>query len=441
MWRRVGPLALASLAAIGLFLLTPGPASAAEGEAKPAEGGGKGEAAPLVGDPAPVWFDESAGLPAYIRERERDASRDYFEEGRRLYAKRDFAGALLAFRSAAEDRKARYATAAKAVDAILADKDSAKARDSLKALFRSLAKEDLIDADLATIEKRAGSSLRVEAELLRPRRISTRLADLLDAFLLVADRRPTATLDDSLKALRKACAELEDYPEAELWMGKVYLAEGEGRLAELQFQRAYTMRTSLEIGEERYALLEDLASIYRTERDMPAFEACLAEIVREDPLFSEKRSYLRTAMESMLGTSGFDVFLRLYRADPGPWTRAERELGEFYLESGRPQALIYLALSADAVITNSMKRIAERDPSWEYTDLSAFLDEVERDGELRDYVKGENLGKTLHEVGLALAAGGHREPARILWRQLAPRKELEPWNRSAARALGDSSGK
>lgn len=413
--------------------------SAQEGGAAKAEGGG--EAAPLEGEPAPLYFDESAGLPSYILEREHDPSRDLFESGKRLFAARRFGEALLAFRTAVDDRRTRYAEAGKAVDAILAEKDTAKARDSLSALFRNLAKEDLIDADLAKIEKKASGSLRTEAELLRPRRLSTKFADLLDAFLLVTDRRPAASLKDSLKALSLSCEELKAYPEAELWIGKVYLAEGEQRLAELQFQRAYTMRASLDIAGERFAMLEELAALYKTGKDMRSFEACLSEIAQADPLFGEKRGYLRTAMESILGRSGLDMFLKLYRAETGPWTRAERELGEFYLESGRPQAIIYLAVAADANVTAVMRRIVERDPSWEYSDLASFLDKASRDRELMSYLEAEEFGKTLHELGLALDSGGHRESARGIWKVLAQRAELEPWNRSSAKAFRDSSKK
>jgi tetratricopeptide (TPR) repeat protein len=321
------------------------------------------------------------------------------------------------------------------MDALLAERDAAKAKDSLSGLILRMSRRDLIDADIGRIDAASGGSLWAKAGLLRERRLSSDFADFLDSLILVLDLRPEKAFGDSIAALRSQAQDLASYPEAQYWIGRVYLAEGELRLAELQFQRAYAERASLEIPDDRFTFLYDLASLYKTASNWIGFETCLLEIVAEDPLFGDDKSFLRSAMERTLTGSGYDLFFALYREEDGPWTAAERELGEFYLESGRPQALIHLAAASGGCLRTAAGRIAKLNPSWEYASLAELLDRVQADRELPAFAQDASLWQNLYELGLALDAAGNRAGARDIWKALAGRK-IGPWAANANRALG-----
>lgn len=370
-----------------------------------------------------------------------DRSREYFEEGRRLYEARLFGQSLASFQAAAAERSAQYGQALARIEAVTSQKDLERAKDSISAIVKLLAQRDLIDADIAGIEGEAAGSLKREAGLLLGRKLSADFEYFLKAVVLVLDRREASTLRNSLAALRKACTELSSYPEAEYWIGKVYAVEAEPRLAELQYKRAWDLRAALEIPDDRFEILRCLADLYGSQKSWYSYEECLRKAVAEDPLFGEKQGFLREAMERALGQQGFDRFYGLYHASYGPWTRAERDLGAFYLGNGRPQALVHLAVAANAILTRCVTRIAERDPAWEYSGLADLLGRIEADRELSSFARSTGLHQTLQELGLALDRGGYRESAREIWRALAGTKGIEPWNRSASQALAASAGR
>ena len=370
-----------------------------------------------------------------------DRSREYYEEGRRLFEARLFGQSLASFQAAAAERSDQYLQARARIEAVTSQKDLEKAKDSISGIVKLLAQRDLIDADIARIEAEAAGSLKREVGLLLGKRLSADFEYFLKALDLVLERREAGALRNSLAALAKACDELASFPEAEYWIGKVYAAEAEPRLAELQYKRAWDKRAALEIPDERFDVLQDLADLYSSQKSWYSYGECLEKAVAEDPLFGEKQAFLRSAMERALGQQGFDRFYGLYHASFGPWTRAERDLGSFYLDNGRPQALIHLAVAANSVLSRCASRIGERDPSWEYDGLAGLLGKIEADRELAAFARSTGLYETLERLGLALERSGYRESAREVWGVLAAMKGIEPWNRSAARSLAALKGR
>src|SRR5208282_881413 len=106
--------------------------------------------------------------------------------------------------------------------------------------------------------------------------------------------------------------------------------------AELQILRACDMGDSLELLEDRYAMLEVLAGIYKAEGDSKDYEETLRLIADSSELFAVKDEYYRNAMERTLASQGVDKFMTLYRVEEDYATSAYSELGSLYLEAGRP---------------------------------------------------------------------------------------------------------
>jgi tetratricopeptide (TPR) repeat protein len=365
-----------------------------------------------------------------------DESWVHFQSGKRLYEERRFGESLEEFQAAISSRKAAFGTASARVKAALALREAEPAKDNLAHLLHSLARRDLIDHDLAAIEAESGSSLRREAELLEQRELSNDFKIFLDALLLVLDHRSEGELKNRSSALVSACADLERYPEAEYWVGKIYLAEGELRLAELQFRRAYDMRAAFEIPEDSFTVLYALVDVYRAREDWRAYEDCLSRIAASNPLFTDENRFLREAMERTLSQDGMDKFMLLYRVKDSAWTASESELGEFYLKSGRPQALIYLAASVNEMLTKAVGRITTREPSYVFTSLGELLGRIQTDRELSAYARDARLYRELYYLGEALAANGYGDTARSVFAVMSSSRGMEPWDaraRAAAR--------
>jgi hypothetical protein len=362
-----------------------------------------------------------------------------YQAGVKLFGEKRLGEALVSFKASVDERAALFGRASQDIAAALAAKEASQARGSLAALTELLAARDFIAQDLVAMRGKAGGSILAEMRLLRERAPSSPLRGLIDATLLVVEERGLSRIGDSLDALKAQADALAKYPEAEFWMGKVYLAEGEARLAELQIQRAYDMRDSLEVEDDRFSMLESLAGIYRAEGDLRDYELKLREIADASDLFASKDEYFRNAMERTLANQGIDKFMELYRIDESFALESYSSLGELYLDAGRPLAVIYLAAAVDAALTREIAAIQVDSPDYEYSGLSGLESRILASGERSRFAVESGLWKNLVLLGQALAASGYDESAREIWNDVAnapgaadPRGGVAPWAQRAA---------
>ena len=412
--------ALAAAAALGLGAF-----------AEESGGHGGGSAHPQPPQPRVIELFTNQPLPP----RETDPSWMLYQEGVKLYGEKRLGESLDLLKKAVEKRSELFARCAADVDAALSAKEAKKAKDSLAMLLKLLAARDLIPQDLEAIRSKSGGSIVAEMRLLRETSPSTPLRGLVDAALLVVEERGVEGFGDSLAALRKEVENLGHYPEAEFMIGKIYLAEGEQRLAELQFLRACDMGESLEVPDERYAMLAALADIYKTNGDMKSYETTLRDVSDSSDLFSAKDDYYRDSMERTLGERGIDKFMLMYRVDQIYPIHAYAALGKMYLGDGRRIATIYLAAATNAILTRSIAEIRIDEPGYEYAGLRDILARISSDPEMAEFASGLDLWQDLLLLGKALARSGYRESAREIWSAMKAADTPQPLKRRAAEAL------
>ena len=358
-----------------------------------------------------------------------------FQEGLRAFEDKRLGQALAAFKDATSLRSQRLDAAAKDIGAALADENASKAGDSIISLARILASRDLTDRELASIRAESGSSLALELALLSRRRLSGLPAAFVSASILVIEERGAVRIGDSLSALRQAAAYMRHYPEAEFWIGRVFQAEGESKLAELQFTRAIDMRESLESPEDLYPMLEAQAAALRDQGRWKDYESALRRIVDSTALFSPQEESLRQAMERTLERDGIDKFMTLYRIEDAFALGALGDLGAYYLENGRSQAVIHLAAAANASMTRAIQALRTVEPDYSYSTLAELAARIGADRELSAYAAESNLWGDLTLLGEALALVGSRDGARSIWRVVASASVAGRWSERAAAAL------
>jgi tetratricopeptide (TPR) repeat protein len=387
--------------------------------------------APVAPQPRVVEPFQKGGLPP----RAADPSWLLYQEGIKLYGEKRLGESLVSFRKAIEIRSELFSRCSDDIDAAMATKEARKAKDSLSALVRLLSARDLIPQAYEAIHEKAEGSIVAEMGLLRETSPSAPLRGLIDATLLVVEERGISRVGDSLGALKKAVVDLKLYPEAESWIGKAYLAEGELRLAELQLRRAYDMSGSLELAEDRFAILESLAGIYKSQGDLRSYESCLRDIADASDLFSKKDVYFRDSMERVLVERGIDKFMSLYRVEESSSVEAYSALGELYLDAGRPIATIYLAAAVNATLTRAIDEIKTDEPSYSYAGLADLASRILADQGMARFAADAGLWKDLVLLGKAVASSGYRETASEIWTVLAKAPVPAPWGRRAADAL------
>ncbi len=360
-----------------------------------------------------------------------------FENGKRLFRQKEFGQALNAFRSAASERRRMFEGASRALAAAIDSPQARKSDGSILALVDEYAKDNFLASELDQINAQAGSSLRKKIDLLRQLRLTDRFRGYLDALYLTLEYRTFDELGDSLAKLQGAAAALAMYPEAEFWIGRVFQAEGELRLAEIQYSRAWDMREAYEISDDRFTPLYALADLHRTRGDFLRMEEQYLAVVRHDPTASDPRNeYLRNAMLNTLTKDGFDKFMSLYRTEGDFAVRAYDALGTFWYESGRQgKAVLYLGLGVNRILTKAIDAVRSGEPSYAYTRLAELMGRISSQRDLAEFARNAELHRLLFTLADALYANGARGPARELWRTLADLPDSGIWGTRSASQL------
>jgi len=363
-----------------------------------------------------------------------------YQDGLGLVEERRFGEAIDSFRKAIDARAERSAEAVKRIDAALAEKEAARAKGSLSTLVELLAARDFIDSDIARIKAASGGSITKEMSLIAERRPSSVLDAFIKAARLVLGVTGSPRIGDSLAALKSAAASMRYYPEAEYAIGRIYLAEGELGLAELQIRRAIDMSESLDVPAQRYAMLAALAEVYRDAGRERDYELALGEIVAASELFSKKQEFLRLAMERTLMRDGIDKFMLLYRVKEDFVRDACSKLGAHYLANGRPTAVIYLASSVNIALTESIAALRAQEPGYSYSSMGDLLERIAAEPSLARYAKEAGVYRDMILLGEALALAGSRESARGIWTALIAARAPAPWDAEARAALARPAG-
>ena len=339
------------------------------------------------------------------------------ERGKQMFRQGDYSGALLAFEDARRQRRAVY-----------------------ERLERYL-----INLLSITEVRRIGDSLDLVERYIGERHY----ADASDALAELYYRVPKESLHNSASAALTALGTLKDYPEAEYWIGETYLVEGELRLAQSQFQKAYDLRQLLENTGFATELLYKIAAICRTRQDYNEMERNLLAILSNDKLWSGGGAgasgagvFEKQALTRVLENNGANRFLTLYRYRNTESELAHRLLGFFYYASGRharaQEHLMFSFLIQNTVIIEEVIRNRYDftfAPTETLTAMEALAVEINRYPLLAGYAAKNEYYKTAYYLGASLYGNGKTDPARELWTFLSAQSAAGEWQARAAGQL------
>ncbi|HAP42531.1 MAG: hypothetical protein A2087_08175 [Spirochaetes bacterium GWD1_61_31] len=370
----------------------------------------------------------SAGDPSWLS----------FERGKRLFLERDFGDALMAFDNAIAFRREVFRQVAVGLERLSASQQYQAADDSIADLLAIFSGEDFLPQEYASLERVAAGSFRSLLLQRRQVRVSDYHRLFLEILLTMIDFRPLAAFDDSLRRLTRQAELLSAYPEAEYWKGRVFQVEGETYLAELQYQRAFDQRESLEIPEDRYRFMYDLAELYRVQANFSRWLEVMERLLVDDPITGNPPidPFKRDAMLNTLARDGFDRFMTLYRIEPSFSLQANRELAAFLLEHGR-SSVKYAAVAACMILSRAIEMVTSRDRDYTWQGLAHFLATIRTRTDVQEYLSLQVFYPALFTLADALyadSAYANRLAANYLWQMILAANQA-PWSAQAAARL------
>ncbi len=354
------------------------------------------------------------------------------ETGKRLFTQKNFAQALLTLNTAVLERNERFLRARDTLDSVLADTQARRAKDSISRLLGIYAESDLRSGDIQKIKSQSGGFLSRELAAYEGFRISDPFQNLIDVLQAALGLRSPERLGDSLEALRVFIDHSRFFPEAECWIAKIYMAEGEYEIAQRQLEKAISQEASLEVPDFIHEIRYLLASLHKTKKDLAAMEREYKAILSKDELYTSAReSFRKDAMRRTLVEDGIDKFLILYRHKADFAARAYLVLGEYYYKSGRyGQAILHLMVAADILGTKVINDLNMDDPDYRFSNLSELLARMEEKPELARFARDSEVYKTFYYLASALHGDGRSRQAKEVW--LALSRSPDAWGRRAA---------
>jgi tetratricopeptide (TPR) repeat protein len=314
--------------------------------------------------------------------------------------------------------------------------------------------------------RRLGDSLDWVERFIRERRYAAAAAALEELYY----RIPRESFNNSATAALTALGTLKDYPEAEYWIGEVYLTEGEPGLALSQFKKALTLSgppssplTGNPVAENpgfATELMYKIAGIYRIRREYNEMVRTLDSIVSTDSLWAaginetpppegqqlpdqvaerqaaQRVSFARQAMTRTLENDGINRFLTLYRYADTKGEQAHRLLGYFYHDTGRHSRaqdhLMFAFIIQNTIIIDELIR---RRYDFSFTNLENLAAEFAGNQLVSDFIEKNEYYKTAYYLATSLYGNGKTTSARGIWNFLAAQNRAGEWQARAVSQL------
>lgn len=350
-----------------------------------------------------------------------DGSWRKLEEGKIYFSQKKLGEALEVFSLAIAKRNEDFTRYGQILDSVMATKQAKHSTDSINKLLSFFVKEDLRQGDIARIEAESEGSLAKRIAAYEAYRISDPCQNLINVLKACLESRSQDYFHDSLMALKAYVSYRRYFPEAEYWIAKVYIAEGEYDIARKQLEKAASYADSLDLPDFAFEIRYLLADIEKAQKRWVAMEGAYGAILAKDALYADdSQKSLREAMKRCLATEGIEKFLVLYRHDAFFAAKAYADTGEFYYKSGRySPAIDRLMLATSVLTTKLVSGIAQDDLEYRYADLGDLLSRIDASETLSAFAEESGFKRTLYFLGLSLAGDGKQKQARELLQGLS----------------------
>jgi tetratricopeptide (TPR) repeat protein len=223
-------------------------------------------------------------------------------------------------------------------------------------------------------------------------------------------------------------------PEAEAAIGDIYREEGEFKLAEQQYSRAFNLKNALVIPEAKYDILYRWAALYEDQELYSLMESKLLLIVAEDRWNTSEQ--LPVQIERNFVEKGLDHVLALYRFDSRFAASAHSRLGWFYYRTGRyPQSVRHLLYAVILQVSEIADFLKQKDSDAAVSGLASFFSSVLRDPEARSWFESSSFASDLYYLSASAWELGHPLRAQSSWKVLSTVKEAGKYAELSKRQL------
>lgn len=247
-----------------------------------------------------------------------------------------------------------------------------------------------------------GDNIDAVVEVLKERNAEDALTVIHDVLV----KRSQEELNYSIAKLVKTVALYEEYPEADFMLGKLYMLEGEYVLADAFLTRAWEHADILDIPDQRFDILYQMAYLAKLQKDYEKFEKSLLLVIASDGYVNsagEDGTFIKAVKRSINASDmTLDKLFLLYRSTAYTSLSAYYQLANYYRDNGKQEkALTMSTLAALIAFTRMYEAVKERDMEYVYADRETDIYRQPNGAVLKNVSssKKSNFVRYLEKVG------------------------------------------
>ncbi|MCR5495739.1 MAG: hypothetical protein K6F15_08890 [Treponema sp.] len=171
---------------------------------------------------------------------------------------------------------------------------------------------------------------------------------------------------------------LSSYPEADFMIGKIYCLEGEYELSKKFFQAALDNCENLDIPDQKYDILYEMANLCLINENFDDYEKELLLILSKDKVYQDK-VFIDSMLKSIASNrkNCLEKFFLLYRNENAFAIKAYFDLSDFYRSQNESyKALEAVSIGVITAFTKINSVMLDRNPEYTYKKFSDFFDEL-----------------------------------------------------------------
>lgn len=260
---------------------------------------------------------------------------------------------------------------------------------------------------------------------------------VIDSYVL---RKGYSFFNNSVKELKKYIQDLRTYPEADYLLGKIYVIEGEYKLADKYYTNAWKAAHLLDIPNQKYSILYDMAYLSKVTSNDDEFEKTLLLIVSEDGTYIKNGTlspFVKSVTQSIRKGMSMDKFFMLYRVDSVNYQSAYLQLAEFYYQRGKiDQAMAVSSLGVLSAFTTIYQAIKDYDIDYKYSSFDTYLKIIGSYSNILEWSAKNEVWRGFYYFAKIIESYGQKELARSLLQSLANNCPEDYWKNLAKNELG-----
>lgn len=245
---------------------------------------------------------------------------------------------------------------------------------------------------------------------------------------------------NSFQKVKDFIALQDAYPEADFLIGKIYRVEGESALAFDFMNRALRGARWLDVMNQQYDMLYELADLSYDLGRLDDYEKYLLLVLKDDRFYTNP-SFMN-AMLRTLGTETPDAvekFFLLYRDENDIPLEACALLSDYYKERNQlKKALECSALGAVISFSKLFYILRDRIPTYNYTNLSDLLLKAADYEDIVVWGNNNKVWELFYSLSQIAAAYGKPVFSRTLLEVLASAEPEPYWQKKATASLAGS---